>query len=161
MLSDKLVMILLGIAEACPHLILKSCLWSAHTTAAAGIQGYRSTVLANAVWAGPVSALRWVPLSAYADDGKPATCSKGLALQWVLGIVRWGRVGIIQTRYRQRHFSTSLQETWRTDDFHWPTNEDARLCQCPYLNMLRKHKVRLTVLWLLSASELQTSGPLR
>jgi hypothetical protein len=48
MLSGMLVMILLGIAEACPHLILKSSLWSAHTTAAAGIQGYRSTVLANA-----------------------------------------------------------------------------------------------------------------
>ena len=28
----------------------------------------------NAVWAGPISALRWVPLSAYAADGKPATC---------------------------------------------------------------------------------------
>jgi hypothetical protein len=32
--------------------------------------------LANAVWAGPVSALRCVPLSAYAADGKPATYSK-------------------------------------------------------------------------------------
>jgi len=35
----------------------------------------------NAVWAGPVSALRWVPLSAYAADGKSAACSKGHALQ--------------------------------------------------------------------------------
>jgi hypothetical protein len=48
MLSGMLVMILLGIAEACSYLILKFSLWSAHTTAAAGIQGYRSTVLANA-----------------------------------------------------------------------------------------------------------------
>ena len=33
-------------------------------------------MLSNAVWAGPVSALRWVLLSANATDGKPATCSK-------------------------------------------------------------------------------------
>jgi len=49
----------------------------------------RSAVVAlNAVWAGPVSALRWVPLSAYVADGKPATCSKGHAVQLVWGIVR-------------------------------------------------------------------------
>jgi len=42
----------------------------------------RSAVVAlNAVWAGPVSALPWVPLSAYAADGKPAACSKGHAVQ--------------------------------------------------------------------------------
>jgi hypothetical protein len=35
----------------------------------------------NAVWAGPVSALPWVPLSAYAADGKPAACPKGYAVQ--------------------------------------------------------------------------------
>ena len=34
-----------------------------------------------AVWAGPVSALPWVPLSAYAADGKPVACSKGYAVQ--------------------------------------------------------------------------------
>jgi len=44
----------------------------------------------NAVWAGPVSSLGWVPLSAYAADGKPATCSKGHAVQWDFGIVRLG-----------------------------------------------------------------------
>ena len=35
----------------------------------------------NALWAGPVSALPWVPLSAYAADGKPAAWSKGYAAQ--------------------------------------------------------------------------------
>jgi hypothetical protein len=54
--------------------------------------------LANAVWAGPVSALRWVLLSAYAADGKPATCSKELAVQWIWGIVRSGRGDFIRTR---------------------------------------------------------------
>jgi hypothetical protein len=42
----------------------------------------------NAVCADPVSALWWVPLSAYAADGKPAACSKGHAVQRVWGIVR-------------------------------------------------------------------------
>jgi hypothetical protein len=36
---------------------------------------------AIAVWAGPVSTLRWVPLSAYAAGGNPATCSKAHAVQ--------------------------------------------------------------------------------
>ena len=72
----------------------------------------------NAVWAGPVSALRWVPLSAYAADGKPATCAKGHAMQWVWWIVRWGRGDFIRTRYRRRRFSTSLQEIWRSGDIH-------------------------------------------
>jgi hypothetical protein len=35
----------------------------------------------NAVWAGPVSALPWVPLSAYAADGESAAYSKGHAVQ--------------------------------------------------------------------------------
>ena len=61
-------------------------------------------MMPNAVWAGPVSALRWVPLSAYAADGKPATCCKGHALQWVWGIVRWERGDFIQTRYRRLRF---------------------------------------------------------
>jgi hypothetical protein len=62
----------------------------------------------NAVWAGPVSPLRLVTLSAYAADGKPATCSKGLALQWAWGIVRWGRRVFMRTRYHRRLFSASL-----------------------------------------------------
>ncbi len=65
----------------------------------------------NAVWAGPVSALRWVPLSAYAADGKPATCSKGHAVQWDWRIVRWGCGNFIRTRYRRRLFLSSLQES--------------------------------------------------
>jgi hypothetical protein len=43
---------------------------------------------ANAVWADPVSAPPWMPLSAYAADGKPATCSKEPAVQWVWGAVQ-------------------------------------------------------------------------
>jgi hypothetical protein len=35
----------------------------------------------NTGWAGPVSDLCWEPLSAYATDGKPATCSKGHDVQ--------------------------------------------------------------------------------
>jgi hypothetical protein len=81
----------------------------------------------NAVWAGPVSARQWVPLSAYAADGKPAACSKGHAVQWVWGIVRWGRGDFIRTRYRQRRFSIALQEIWRNDDMSWHINEDARV----------------------------------
>ena len=100
----------------------------------------------NAVWAGPVSALRWVPLSAYAADGRPATCSKGHAVQWDWEIVRWGRGDFIRTRYRRRRFLNSLQEIWRTGDIHWPMNEDARIHHCLYANMLRNHKTRLTVL---------------
>jgi len=50
--------------------------------------------MTNAVWAGPLSTLRWVQLSAYAADGKPATYSKGHAGQWAWGVVRWG-VGIL------------------------------------------------------------------
>ena len=61
---------------------------------------------ANAVWTDPVSTLRWVPLSAYAADGKPATCSKGPAVQWAWGIVRLGCGDHIWTRYRRRRFST-------------------------------------------------------
>jgi hypothetical protein len=100
----------------------------------------------NAVWAGPVSALRWLPLSAYAADGRPATCSKGHAVQWDWEIVRWGRGDFIRTRYRRRRFLNSLQEIWRTGDIHWPMNEDARIHHCLYANMLRNHKTRLTVL---------------
>ena len=37
----------------------------------------------NAVWAGPVSALRRVALSAYAADGIPKAYSKRPAVQWV------------------------------------------------------------------------------
>ncbi len=81
----------------------------------------------NAVWAGPVSALRWVPLSAYAADGKPAACFKGHAVQWIWGIVRWERGDVIRTRYRQRRFSISLQQIWRNDAMNWPINEDARV----------------------------------
>jgi hypothetical protein len=76
----------------------------------------------NAVWAGPVSALRWVPLSAYAADGKSAACSKGHALQWVWGIVRWVHRDFIRTRYRRSRFSTSLQEIWQTGDIYSPIN---------------------------------------
>ena len=43
----------------------------------------QSTQRSNAEWAGPVSVLPWVPLSDNAADGKPATCSKGPAVQWV------------------------------------------------------------------------------
>ena len=81
----------------------------------------------NAVWAGPVSALLWVSLSAYAADGKPATCAKGHAMQWVWGIVRWGRGDFIRTRDRQRRFSISLQEIWRNDVMNLPINEDTRV----------------------------------
>ena len=109
----------------------------------------------NAVWAGPVSALRWVPLSVYAADGKPETCSRGHAVQWVWGIVRWGSVDFIRTRYRLRRFSTSVQEIWRIGDIHWPMDEDARVDHCPFTTMLKNHKEPLTVLFLLSASELQ------
>jgi hypothetical protein len=79
----------------------------------------------NAVWTGPVSTLLWVPLSAYAADGKPAACSKRHAVQGVWGIVRWGLGDFMRTRYRSQRFSTSLQEIWRTVDIHWPINEDA------------------------------------
>jgi len=84
-------------------------------------------LLPNAVWAGPVSALQWVPLSAYAADGKPAACSKGHAVQWIWGIVRWERGDVIRTRYRQRRFSISLQEIWRNDAMNWHINEDTRV----------------------------------
>jgi hypothetical protein len=60
--------------------------------------GIRCLHLSNAVWAGPVSALRWGPLSAYAADGKRATCSKAHAVQLVWAIVRWGHVDFIGTR---------------------------------------------------------------
>jgi hypothetical protein len=86
----------------------------------------------NTVWTDPVSTLRWVPLSPYAADGKPATCSKGLAVLWDWGIVRWGRGDFIRTRYRLRRFSTSLQEIRRTGDIHWPMNEVVRTHHCPY-----------------------------
>ena len=86
----------------------------------------------NAVWADPVSTLRWVPLLAYAADGKPATCSKGFAVQWNWGIVRFGCGDFIRTRYRRRRFSTSSQEIWRTGDIHWPMNEVVRTHHCPY-----------------------------
>lgn len=46
--------------------------------------------MSNAVWAGPVSALRWVLLSAFAADGKPVAWPKGHAVQWNWGIARWG-----------------------------------------------------------------------
>jgi hypothetical protein len=105
--------------------------------------------------------LRWVPLSAYAADGKPTACSKGLAVQWVWGIVRWEREDFIPTRYRQRRFSTSLQEIWRNSDMHWAINEDARFDHCPYVNMLRNHKGCLIALWPLSARGLQIAWPLR
>jgi len=48
----------------------------------------------NAVWAGPVSALRWVPLAAYAADGKPATYSKGKRCNGTGGLYG-GYVGIL------------------------------------------------------------------
>jgi hypothetical protein len=98
--------------------------------------------MANAVWAGPVSALRWVALSAYAADGKRAACSKGHAVQWAWGIVRWGHRDFIRTRYRRRLFSTSLQVVLRTGDIHWPINEDARIDHFPYEYMLRNNKAR-------------------
>ena len=84
----------------------------------------------NAVWAGPVSALRWVPLSAYAADGKPPACSEGNAVQWLWGIVRWGREDFIRTRYRRKLFSTSLQEICRAGDTHWPAIENMRIDHC-------------------------------
>jgi len=96
----------------------------------------------NAVWAGPVSALRRVELSAYAADGKRAACSKGHAVQWAWGIVRWGHRDFIRTRYRRRLFSTSLQVVLRTGDIHWPINEDARIDHFPYEYMLRNNKAR-------------------
>jgi hypothetical protein len=88
--------------------------------------------MSNSVWTDPVSTLRWVPLSAYAADGKPATCSKGPAVQWAWGIVRLGCGDFIRTRYRRRCFSTPLQEIWRTGDIHWPMNEVVRTHHCPY-----------------------------
>jgi len=115
----------------------------------------------NAVWAGPLSTLRLVSLSAYAANGKPSTCSKEHAVRWIWGIARWRSGHFIRTRYRRRLFSTSIQEIWRTGGIHWPMNENARINHRPYANMLCNHKVRLTVLWLLSASELQISRPLR
>jgi hypothetical protein len=51
--------------------------------------------LAKAVWAGPVSALRCVPLSAYAADGKPATYSKGPAVLNGSGGLYGGEMGIL------------------------------------------------------------------
>jgi len=99
----------------------------------------------NAVSAGPVSALRWVSLSAYAADGKLATCSKGDAVQLVWGIVRWEHGDFIRTRYHSRLLSISLQETWRTGDIHRPMNKDARIQHRPYADMIRNHKARLTV----------------
>jgi hypothetical protein len=82
------------------------------------------------LWAGPVSALRWVLLSAYAADGKPAASSKGHALQWVWGIVLWGRWDLIRTGYRRMLFSTSLQEICRAGDTHWPAIENMRVDHC-------------------------------
>jgi hypothetical protein len=90
----------------------------------------------NAVWADPVSTLRWVPLSAYAADGKPATCSKEHAVRWIWGIVRWGSGDFIRTRYRRRLFSTSLQEIWLTGVIYWPMNENAPINHRPYANLL-------------------------
>jgi hypothetical protein len=55
-------------------------MWAGHTT--------------NTVCAGPVSALRWVPLSDYAADGKLEICSKAFAVQRDWGIVRWGSGGL-------------------------------------------------------------------
>jgi hypothetical protein len=98
----------------------------------------------NAVWACSVSALRWVPLSVYAADGKLAAYSKGHEVQWVWGIVRWRRRDFIRSRYRRRRFSTSLQIIWLTRDIHWPMNEAAPIDHFPYASMLRNHKVRLT-----------------
>jgi hypothetical protein len=115
----------------------------------------------NAGWAGPVSALRWVPLSAYATVGKPATCSKRHAVQRGWGIARWRGVDFIRTRYRQLRFSTSVQEIWRSSDIHWPTNEVARTDHCPYTNILGNHKTCLILLSLLSGSRLKASWPLQ
>jgi hypothetical protein len=72
----------------------------------------------NAVWAGPVSALRLVPFSAYAADGKPANCPKGNAVQWDSGFVRWRCSDFIRIRYHRRPFSTSLQNIRRTGAIH-------------------------------------------
>ena len=49
----------------------------------------RPPCAANIVSAGLVSALRCLPLSAFAADRDPAGCSKGLALQWIWRIARW------------------------------------------------------------------------
>jgi hypothetical protein len=49
----------------------------------------------NAVWAGSVSALRWVPLSVYAADGKLAAYSKGHEVHWDWGILYGEDVGIL------------------------------------------------------------------
>ena len=111
----------------------------------------------NAVWAGPVSALRSLPLSAYAADGNPATCSKAHAVQWVWEILRLKRGEFIRTRYRRRRFSTSWQEIRRTGDIHWPISENARIDHCPYASIPRNHKARLVVLWLLGATEFRVS----
>jgi len=100
----------------------------------------------NAVWADPVSALRCVPLSAYAVDGQPATCSKEHAVRWIWGIVRWRSGDCMRTRYRRRLFSSSLQKIWRTGNIHWPMNESARINHRPHASMLFKHKARLIVL---------------
>jgi hypothetical protein len=102
-----------------------------------------------------------VPLSAYAADGKPATCSKEHAVRWIWGIVRWGSGDFMRTRYRRRLFSTSLQEIWLTGVIYWPMNENAPINHRPYANLLCKHKACLILLCLLSARELQISWPLR
>ncbi len=103
------------------------------------------TERANTVWAGPVSALWWVPLPAYATDVKPAACSNGHAVQWIWMIVRWGHGDFMRTRYQQRRFSASLQVICRTVVIHWPMNEDARIDHCPYASIFRIHKARLIV----------------
>jgi hypothetical protein len=91
--------------------------------------------MSNSVWTDPVSTLRWVPLSAYAADGKPATCSKGPAVQWAWGIVRLRCGDFIRTRYRRRRFSTPLQEILRTGASIWPMNEVAHIHHCPYASI--------------------------
>jgi hypothetical protein len=75
-------MILLGIAEACPYLILKSSVWSSHTTAATGIQGYRLTVLANSILGGSENHLPNVPHFREPRCGIELDIRKAIAVQY-------------------------------------------------------------------------------
>ena len=63
-----------------------------------------------------------------------------------LGDCTVGTWGFVQTRYRRRLISISLQKTWGTGDLHCPMNKDARIHHWPYATMIRNHKARLTVI---------------
>jgi hypothetical protein len=78
-----------------------------------------------------------------------------------LGDCTVGNWDPIRTRYRRRRFSTSSQEIRRSDDIHWPINEDTLIDYYPHARMPSNHKAHLSVICLHGASELQISWSLQ